>query len=136
MQELAHTLSRAERGVTRALSRAMEAEGSTVEDWRILLLLDDGRGHTMTEIADWALLPAPSLTRVVDRMVVDGVVHRTADPGDRRRVLVHATRRGRTLCRRLSEIAEREEEKLLAGSDPADAEHLLGLLGGLADRLR
>jgi DNA-binding MarR family transcriptional regulator len=136
VQALALALSRAERGVARALSRAMEAEGATIEDWRIQLLLDDGRGHTMTEIAEFALLPAPSLTRAVDRMVIDGVVHRTADPGDRRRVLVHATRRGRSLCRRLSEIAEREQATILAGSDPAEVEHLLELLGRLADRLR
>jgi DNA-binding MarR family transcriptional regulator len=135
MQELAHALSRAERSVTRQLARAMEDEGCTVEDSRILLLLADGRGHTMTEVADFALVPAPSVTRLIDRMVTDGLVHRTADPTDRRRVLVHLTPRGQALKRRLDEIVRREQQALLAGAEPAETERLLGLLGGLADRL-
>jgi DNA-binding MarR family transcriptional regulator len=113
----------------------LEEEGCTVEDWRTLLLLADGRGHPMTEIAEFALVPAPSVTRLIDRMVTSGVVHRTADPGDRRRVLVHLTRRGRALQRRLDEIVEREQHALLSGAERAEAERLLGLLGGLADRL-
>jgi DNA-binding MarR family transcriptional regulator len=135
MQELAHALSRAERTVTRQLSRAMHEEGCTIEDSRVLLLLADGRGHPMTEIAEFALVPAPSVTRMIDRMATNGLVHRTADPRDRRRVLVHATRRGRALQRRLDEIVEREQQALLAGADRAEAERLLGLLGGLTDRL-
>jgi DNA-binding MarR family transcriptional regulator len=135
IQELAHALSRAERSVTRQLARAMEAEGCTVEDSRILALLADGRGHTMTEVAEFALVPAPRLTRIVDRMVTDGLVHRTADPSDRRRVLVHLTPRGQALRRRLDEMVQREQHALLAGAEPAETERLLGLLGGLADRL-
>ena len=79
MQELSQTLSRAERCVTRQLVRALEEEGCTIEQWRTLILLADGRGHSMTEVAEFALVPAPSLTRLIDRMVTDGPVHRTAD---------------------------------------------------------
>jgi DNA-binding MarR family transcriptional regulator len=136
MQALAHALSRAERSVTRQLARAMEKEGCTVEDSRVLLLLADGRGHTMTDVAEYALVPAPSVTRIVDRMVSDGLVHRTADPSDRRRVLVHLTPRGQALQRRLDELVRREQRALLAGAEPAETERLLRLLGGLADRLR
>ena len=53
----------------------------------------------MSEIAEFALVPAPSLTRLVDRMATDGLVHRTVDARDRRRVLVHLTRQGRALHR-------------------------------------
>jgi DNA-binding MarR family transcriptional regulator len=136
MQELAQALTRAERFMTRQLSVALEEEGCTVEQWRILLLLGDGRGHPMSEIAEFALVPAPSLTRLVDRMVTDGLVHRRADPRDRRRVLVHVTPRGRQLHRRLDERLEREQRALLAGAEPVEARRLLGLLAGLVDRLR
>ncbi len=54
----------------------------------------------MSEIAEFALMPAPSLTRLIDRMVTDGLVYRTVDARDRRRVLVHLTARGRDLQRR------------------------------------
>jgi DNA-binding MarR family transcriptional regulator len=136
LQELAHALSRAERSFTRQLSRALEAEGCSVEQWHILMLLSDGRGHPMTEIAEFALVPPPSVTRLIDRMVADGVVHRTADPSDRRRVLVHLTPRGRALRRRLDLLVEREQHVVLADASSAEAERLLGMLDGLADRLR
>lgn len=136
MQDLAQALSRAERSVTRQLSCALEAEGCTTEQWRILLLLADGRGHSMSEIAEFALIPAPSLTRLIDRMGTDGLVHRRPDARDRRRVRVHLTRRGRALHRRLEERLEREQHALLGGAEPAELRRLLGLLGGLVDRLR
>jgi DNA-binding MarR family transcriptional regulator len=135
LNELAHALTRAERSVTRRLACAIEDEGCTVEDLRVLLLLADGRGHAMSDVAEFALVPAPSVTRLIDRMVTNGLVHRTADPGDRRRVLVHLTPRGRALQRRLDEIVRREQHALLAGAEPAETERLLGLLGGLVDRL-
>ena len=52
----------------------------------------------MSEIAEFALVPAPSLTRLVDRMATDGLVHRTVDARDRRRVLVHLTPRRAARC--------------------------------------
>jgi DNA-binding MarR family transcriptional regulator len=136
VQELAQTLSRAERSVTRQLGCALEAEGCTVEQWRILLLLADGRGHPMSEIAEFALIPAPSLTRLIDRMTTDGLVHRKVDERDRRRVRVHVTRRGRALHRRLGERLQREQLAMLAGVEPVEVQRLLDLLGALVDRLR
>ncbi len=136
IHELAHALSRAERSVVRQLARVLDDEGVTVDQWRILQLLADGRGHRMSELSEFAFLPAPSLTRVVDRMVTDGLVHRRVDTLDRRRVLVHLTSRGRALNRRLADVVAREQHALLDGADPAETERLLALLGGLADRLR
>ena len=131
LQDLAQALSRAERCVIRQLAQALEEQGCTVEQWRIILRLADGRPHPMSEIAEFALVPAPSLTRLIDRMVTDGLVYRTVDPGDRRRVLILLTRRGRALHRRLDERVEREQHAVLAGADPGDAERLLGLLDRL-----
>src|SRR4051812_50138640 len=118
MQDLAHALSRAERSVTRQLARAMDDEGCTVEDSRILLLLADGRGHTMTEVAEFALVPAPSVTRIVDRMVTHGLVHRTADPSDRRRGLVHPPPRGPAPQRAPDGLPPREQHAPPAGAAP------------------
>jgi len=133
MPELAQALSHAERSVVRQLYPVLDAENCTVPQWRVLLLLADGRGHPMSEIAEFALVPAPSLTRLIDRMATDGLVHRKADIGDRRRVLVHLTARGRSLYRRLDERVQRHQGDVLAD---ADARQLLSLLGALVDRLR
>jgi len=136
MQQLVQLLSQAERGLTRQLGRVLEAEGCTVEQWRTLVLLVDGASHPMAEVAEFALLPAASLTRLIDRMVADNLAYRKADPEDRRRVLVHITPRGRALQRRLAERIERSQAAILADADPNDVARLATLLAQLADRLR
>ncbi|HZC14870.1 MAG TPA: MarR family transcriptional regulator [Thermoleophilaceae bacterium] len=90
----------------------------------------------MSEVAEFALLPAPTLTRLIDRMVADNLAYRTVDPQDRRRVLVHITRRGRALQRRLALRIESSHVTILAEADPDDVAQLGALLTDLADRLR
>jgi DNA-binding MarR family transcriptional regulator len=136
MQRLAQLLSQAERGVTRQLGRVLEEEDCTVEQWRVLVLLSDGVSHSMSEVAEFALLPAPTLTRLIDRMVADNLAYRTADPQDRRRVLVHITPRGRALRKRLAGRIESSQAAILAEADPDDVAQLAALLSDLVDRLR
>jgi DNA-binding MarR family transcriptional regulator len=124
--DLALLLAAVERKVSGRLAAVLESAGSTVEQWRVLSLLADGRGHPMTEVAEYALLPTPTLTKVIDRMVAANLVHRRPDGIDRRRVLALLTRRGRTVHRSLSQAIQQEEEQLLALLDgKADPLHML-----------
>jgi DNA-binding MarR family transcriptional regulator len=136
MQRLAQLLSQAERGFTRQLGRVLAKEDCTVEQWRTLVLLADGVSHSMSEVAEFALLPAPTLTRLIDRMVADNLAYRKADPRDRRRVLVHITPRGRALQRRLAGRIEGSQAAILAEADADDVAQLAALLTDLADQLR
>jgi DNA-binding MarR family transcriptional regulator len=136
MPDLVQALSHAERAVVRRLQPALAAEGCSVAQWRVLLLLADGAGHPMSEVAEYALVPAPSLTRLVDRMTTDGLVHRRADDRDRRRTLVHLSPRGRAVHGRIDARLQHERAALLAQGDEAEAQALLELLGALVDRLR
>ncbi|MGW7300944.1 MULTISPECIES: MarR family winged helix-turn-helix transcriptional regulator [unclassified Streptomyces] len=113
-RDLPRLLSSAERLMTRRLAAALEAESCSVEEWRVLSLLSDGRGHTMSDVADRALMPAPSLTKLVDRMVSATWVYRRKDPGDGRRVLVYLSARGRTRHRAVAALAERAQDEVLA----------------------
>ncbi|MFC4529432.1 MarR family winged helix-turn-helix transcriptional regulator [Sphaerisporangium dianthi] len=98
---LAYLLTRAERSVNRGLSAALAAEDVTVEQWRILQALADGRGHSMGDLAEAALMPHPTLTKAVDRLVERAVVYRGNDPADRRKVAVFLANRGSELLGRL-----------------------------------
>ncbi|MFF4773608.1 MarR family winged helix-turn-helix transcriptional regulator [Microtetraspora fusca] len=100
---LAYLLSRAERAVNRELSAALAAEEVSVEQWRILQALADGRGHSMGGLAEAALMPHPTLTKAVDRLVERALVYRGHDPLDRRKVAVYLADRGRDLLGRLEE---------------------------------
>lgn len=132
VQRLAALLGRAERELTLRVAAALKEEGCAVERWHALSLLADGSGHAMTQLAGHGLLSPPSLTRLIDSMVADNLVYRKVDERDRRRVLVFATQRGRTLHRR---IAGRIEQQLDAILPPemtrADLERLSALLGAL-----
>ena len=62
----------------------------------------------MGEIASHTALPAPTATRIVDRLVTQRLAYRSADPLDRRRVLVHLGAEGRSVvesvCRRVQRL--------------------------------
>jgi len=115
-RDLVHLLSRAEHLAVRRLATALEAEvpGCSVEQWRALAFLADGSGRTMTELADYALLPAPTATKLIDRLVADNLVYRHPDPTDRRRVLVYLTDRGTARQRQAAAVVARVQEDLHA----------------------
>ena len=129
---LAEALSRADHRVSRRISAALRSEGMSLEQWRVLSLLSDGAGHTMSDIARDVMLPAATLTRVIDRLVEVNLVYRRGDLGDRRRVLVFASPRGRSLHRKLGTV-DREEAALMAGIRDDDAATLGDLLKRLAE---
>lgn len=106
-------------------------DGLNLEQWRTLDLLADGGGHSMTEIAEHVMVPAPTLTKIVDRLVDSTLVYRRADDRDRRRVMVLLSDRGRDLHHRLAPDVRRAEHEL-AATLGADAHHLLTLLHRLA----
>jgi DNA-binding MarR family transcriptional regulator len=111
-RDLAHQLSRAERLLSGWLSALLENENCTLEEWRVLTILSDGQGHIMTEIADFAMIPAPTLTKLMDRMVSAGLVYRRADDRDRRRVLAYLGDRGRALHERAATVLTAAESEL------------------------
>lgn len=134
LEPVVRLVTQAERALTRHVARALELEASTVDEWRALALLVDGRSHAMSELAEFAMVPAPSLTRLIDRMVSDNLVYRKVDPRDRRRVLVRVAPRGEALHRRVLErLAENDP---LAALDDAQRAQLPAILNALIEGLR
>lgn len=94
----AAALGRAAHRVERRIDELVRPpHGPGLDAWRVLDLLADGDGHPMSEIAGHAMVPAPTLTKIVDRLVERGLVYRRPDEIDRRRVLVLIAARGREL---------------------------------------
>ncbi|OSY42920.1 MULTISPECIES: MarR family winged helix-turn-helix transcriptional regulator [Pseudonocardia] len=127
----AAALGRAAHRVERRIEEIVRPPaGPGLDGWRVLDLLADGEGHPMSEIAAYAMVPAPTLTKIVDRLVDRGLVHRRPDDADRRRVLVFGTDRGRELHAALRpRVAEIELEVL--GALGADAGTVLAALSRL-----
>jgi len=135
-EALVLALSDAERRLTRRLAQVLARHDCTVDRWRVLSLLAGGERHGMSELAEFTQLPPASATRLVDGLVADNLVHRKEDPRDRRRVLVHLTRRGQALQRQLSAAIAAEHEEIFAAVDEERLARLLDALSDLALRLR
>jgi DNA-binding MarR family transcriptional regulator len=131
-------LDLADRTIGAFLTRITDAENLTREQWRTLVLLNgdpdtgDGPGHTMGEIAVRAGVPAPTATRMVDRLVADGLAYRLSDPWDRRRVLVHISRTGREIVDRAARSLEETVAGVFADVGPVAQRDVVALLRRLA----
>jgi MarR family transcriptional regulator, organic hydroperoxide resistance regulator len=132
---LAYLLAEAEQAVNRGLAESLGAEGVTVEQWRILRALSDGYGHSMGDLAAAVLMPHPTLTKAVDRLIESALVYRRQDEVDRRRVAVYLAERGRELVRRLDEQASEHHHRIEAAYGPQRTERLMRELGRLVESL-
>ena len=132
-EHLAYLLAQANREINRQLEARLAKEGVPVEQWRILKVLSDGNGRSMGELADAVLLNHPTLTKIVDRMVSDGLVYRVQDPHDRRKVLMFCSDRGRALCQRLNSLAMSQEAHIVENYGNKSTKELKRLLESLID---
>ncbi|MBN9107195.1 MAG: MarR family transcriptional regulator [Pseudonocardia sp.] len=128
---LALLLAQAERYATSRLDEVLRATGLTVDQYRVLLQLMDGRGHSMTEVAEQAVLAPATLTRVVDRLSQLNLLHRRPDPVDRRRALLFMSHRGEPLLRQVINEEESIKEELEGRLGVVDFNHLIDTLGTL-----
>jgi DNA-binding MarR family transcriptional regulator len=132
---VAYLLAEAEQAVNRGLAEVLAAEGTTVEQWRILRALSDGHGHSMGELALAVLMPHPTLTKAVDRLIDDALVYRRQDDADRRRVAVFLADRGQEMLLRLDRQAEEHHRTIEAAYGAQRTERLMRELGRLVESL-
>lgn len=121
------------RGVIR-LSRQVEMALTgfqlSVSQYRILDRLSDGSAAGRN-LAEWLAVKPPSITALVDGLVIRGLVERRPDPADRRRVTHALTSRGtaayaaatNALSSRLNQVLEHIPEL-------ADARQMVAALVG------
>lgn len=131
---LTYLLAQANREINRQLEARLRTEGVPVEQWRILKVLSDGNGRSMGDLAEAALLNHPTLTKTIDRMVANSLVYRISDPGDRRKVLIFCSDRGKAMVRRLVPLALDQEAFLTENYGGKAMAQLKRLLETLIDR--
>ena len=71
----------------------------SLSQFTVLQIVDEQGDATVGELAAAAGVAAPTVTRMMDGLVRDGIVERQRDDGDRRVVRVRLTPAGRTLMR-------------------------------------
>lgn len=88
LDELSRTVQRNTQETVRFYGAVADRLGMHVTDLHCLGLLYDLGPSAAGELARQLTLTTGAITRVVDRLVERGYVRRTADPRDRRRVVV------------------------------------------------
>jgi len=120
-------LSQAARQATSELRRVVSAEGLPVEFWRVLEVLADERGRSMSDLAQVAGMQMPAMSKLVDRMTDAALIQRSADPSDQRRVILHISDFGLQKVQALRDDV-REHRVRLERSFSPDQEALLRTL--------
>lgn len=118
---LTYSLAAAHRNLHQGLNVKLKELGIQVEAWRILEVLSSDVDPTMGELAVAVLMNPPSLTKLVDRMVADGLVHRQISQLDHRRVQLALTSIGRMKVEKLRQCADAQNNEILDKLGPYKA---------------
>ncbi|MFB7124970.1 MarR family transcriptional regulator [Kitasatospora xanthocidica] len=128
---LVELVTLAHRRLSGGLAAALAEEDCTVDQWRLLRVLADDRGHAMGELAQALLIPQASLSRLVDSLADSGWVYRRQDDQDRRRITAHLSRQGRTRLTRLDALAAAHDAAVRRACGLTDPAHVLRRLAAL-----
>lgn len=126
---LPNLLAQLHREIYIDLTRVLADNGGLpVEQWRILSILAEHDGLSMSELSDRAFIAISALSKTIDRMVFRALVHRRQDSGDQRRVLIHITSFGEEMLRNHAPAVERYCDDLSASLGQDEFSRLEGLL--------
>ena len=106
--------------VVQGFADEMRRRGASLPVWRVLAALAVRPGETVGGLAEACLLQQPTMTKLLDRMVRDGLVTRSQDARDRRVIRVALTPEGEVKAAELAAVAERHEAGVLARHPEAE----------------
>ena len=107
--------------------RCLDPFGLRFIDYSVLRVLElVGEPHRMspTELSEIVVRSSGGMTQILDRLERAGLVARTPDPADRRKVLVALTDEGMRTADAANARYAAERERLLAGLSPDEVQRL------------
>jgi DNA-binding MarR family transcriptional regulator len=134
-QLLARRLAVAGRLLRTAADAELAEHGIAAAGVGVLLRLVDQDGLTQAQLARLQCVEAPTMCRLIDRLVRDGMVERQADPQDRRATRVHLTAQGRETAAAGGAVVAGIEERAFADLEEDEARILAALLDRVIDRM-
>jgi DNA-binding MarR family transcriptional regulator len=114
--------------VARFSSDGLMGARLSIASWRVLAALSSNGGLRQTDLAELTSIDASTLSRLITRLVRDGLVRRTRSKEDSREVTVALTRRAQTAMRKLIPIAvalQRQATRNLSKRDLATLKRVL-----------
>jgi MarR family transcriptional regulator, organic hydroperoxide resistance regulator len=117
---LAHLVKDATRALVRALQMRLAEHKVSFGHWTFLRILWEGDGLTQRELSDQAGVMEPTTFAALKAMQRLGYIVRRQRGGDRKKVYVFLTPKGRFLKRRLVPLAEDVNRLAVSGVRKAD----------------
>ncbi len=109
--------------------RAVAGPGLSVPQFRVLAFLGRNPGPSLSAVADHVGVAKPTASVMVDRLVQRGLVTRSGNPDERRRVVLALTPAGAALLER---ARTRTRERVVERLGTLRRSELATLAGGLA----
>ncbi|MGY1815561.1 MarR family winged helix-turn-helix transcriptional regulator [Blastococcus sp. SYSU D00820] len=100
---------------------------------RALRVVGSRDGMRLSDLAEALHIAPRSATEVADALQARGLVERTADPADRRAVVLRVTEAGRRVQEEVSAARDADSRELFGRLAPEDRAELARLLRALAD---
>jgi DNA-binding MarR family transcriptional regulator len=133
---MAHLVKDAMRAFDRSLEARLGRHGVSLGHWRFLRVLWESDGLTQRELSREAGVMEPTTFAALKAMASRGYVVRRQLAGNRRKMHVFLTAKGRALKARLVPLAEEVNRLAIAGVSPSDVaatrRTLLAVLENLA----
>ena len=113
-------LTRAGHQLAGGFQRQLRTRDFGMLSWRVLAALSSRDGWTISELGTASLAKQPTLSKLIDRLERRGLVVRTSDPTDARRVLVSLTDQGQRSIAPVLNDAASFNRSLLADFPPEE----------------
>jgi DNA-binding MarR family transcriptional regulator len=94
-----------------------------------------GDGRTQAELAEALAVEPPTITKMLQRMEVAGLVQRRPHPEDRRAQLVFLTARGKRLQQKVDRLWAQLASRAVAGMSDRQQSTLRSMLGTVTENL-
>jgi DNA-binding MarR family transcriptional regulator len=136
MQEtVSFALSQACKAHRTAVDTALRAHNVHVGQEMILMRLWEQEGQTQTQLAEQLCVEPPTVTRMIQRMEMEGLLERRPDPEDARIQRVFLAPAGRALREQVERCWQQVEAATVAGFTTEERMLLRRLLLQLRDNL-
>jgi DNA-binding MarR family transcriptional regulator len=132
---LAHLVKDATRALVRALQMRLAAHGVSFGHWTFLRILWEGDRLTQRELSERAGVMEPTTFSALKAMERLGYIRRRKFEGDRRKVYVLLTAKGRRLRHVLVPLAEEVNAIAAAGNKPSAIAATRGVLLTIIENL-
>lgn len=131
-----HYLLAIDRHHVQNMSRVLQSYDCSPLMWRVLSILADRDGHSVSELAELSVIERSNLSKLLDSMERDGLIERTAPDGDKRKTVVFLTDEGREIFDKSLPGVLRYYAKFLTGISPSEMTVFMAVLKKIKSNAR